>query len=220
MMLKYLKNLFLDNFFIKVISLFVAIVLWSYVNSHGGAEMDITVPLELQNVPARLVVVGDIIDEVNVRIKGRERVLQRTSSKSIHASLDLKDAREGDNVYFLDPSVISVPDYVGVIRINPQRIVIHAESLSKKDVPVVVDYYGAPAPGFKIGRVKTVPSSVTVEGPRSIVEPLAQLTTQPIEITGARANLVRESTLNLQGKEIQVEPSKPIVVQIQIVGPR
>jgi len=217
MILTRLKRLFLDNVLIKVVSLFVAVVLWSYVNSHGGVEMDFTVPLELQNVPSRLVIVGDIMDNVEVRLKGRERILQDISPKSIHATLDMTEAREGDNIYNLDPSAISVPDYVSVIRINPQRIRIHTEAVSRKEIPVVAEYFGVPAPGYRVGRVKTVPAIVTVEGPRNLVEPVLNLCTESFDIAGAREDVVREVKLNLQGKDIHVEPSKPIRVRVQIV---
>ena len=124
MILNRLKALLLDNVLIKIVSLVFAVILWFYVNSRGGAEMEIAVPLELRNVPTRLVVVGDRMEDVTVRVKGRERVLQGITSRPIRAVLDLTDAREGDNVYFLDPSAIAVPVHVQIVRISPRRIPI------------------------------------------------------------------------------------------------
>jgi len=56
-----------------------------------------------------------------------------------------------------------------------------------------------------------------VEGPRNLVEPLLNLSTESFDIAGAREDVVREVKLNLQGKDIHVEPSKPIRVRVQIV---
>lgn len=218
MILNRLKTLFLDNYPIKIVSLAFAIILWFYVNSRGGTEMDIAVPLELKNVPARLVVVGDIMDEVTVRVKGRDRILQTLATQPIRAALDLTDAREGDQVFFMDPSAIAVPANIQITRINPQRILVHLEPVLRKEIPVSAIVSGQPAPGYRIGRVETVPASVTVEGPRSIVDPLAQLVTEPIDVTGARKTFVHEAKLNLQGKQIQVDPAKPILIKIHIIG--
>ncbi len=125
MILNRLKALLLDNYLIKIISLVFAVILWFYVNSRGGGEIEIAVPLELRNVPARLVVVGDRIDDVTVRIKGRERILEGITSRPPRAVLDLTDAREGNNVLFLNPSAIMVPANVQIVRISPRRISVH-----------------------------------------------------------------------------------------------
>jgi YbbR domain-containing protein len=124
MILTRLKTLLMDNSLIKILSLLFAVILWFYVNSRGGAEMEIAVPLELRNVPARLVVVGDMMDDVTVHVKGREWILQELISKPPHAVLDLKDAREGNNIFFLNPAEIAVPAHVQIVRISPRRIPI------------------------------------------------------------------------------------------------
>lgn len=124
MILNRLKVLLLDNVLIKIVSLVFAVLLWFYVNSKGGAEMEIAIPLELRNVPGRLVVVGDTIDDVTVRVRGRERVLEGITSSPPRAVLDLTDAREGNNVLFLNPSAITVPANVQIMRISPRRIPI------------------------------------------------------------------------------------------------
>jgi YbbR domain-containing protein len=213
-----LKTLLMDNSLIKIVSLLFAVILWFYVNSRGGAEMDITVPLELRNVPARLVAVGDRMDDVTVRVKGRERILQEIMSKPPRAVLDLKDAREGSNVLFLDPSAITVPPNAKIMRINPRRILVRMESLLRKEVPVFGNVYGEPAPGYRIGRVEVVPGSVTVEGPRSVVDPLLRLVTEPIDASGAKKTIDREVRLDLLGKEIQVDHQKPVRIKVHLVG--
>lgn len=125
MILNRLKALLLDNYLIKIVSLVFAVILWFYVNSRGGAEIEIAVPLELRNVPARLVVVGNMIDDVTVRVRGRERILDGITSRPPRAVLDLTAAREGNNVLFLDPSAITVPANVQIVRISPRRISVH-----------------------------------------------------------------------------------------------
>ena len=124
MILNRLKTLLLDNYLIKIVSLVFAVILWFYVNARGGAEIEIAVPLEVRNVPARLVVVGNMIDNVTVHIKGPDRILESITSSPPRAVLDLTDAREGNNVLFLNPSVITVPVNVQILRISPRRIPI------------------------------------------------------------------------------------------------
>ena len=127
MILRRLKVLFLDNLLTKIISLAVAVMLWLYVNSRIGVEMNMTAPLELTHVPPSLVVVGDGIKDVDVRIKGRESLLRRLRPGSVRAMLNLSEAKAGENVYFLDPAAISGPADAEVVRINPKRIIIRLQ---------------------------------------------------------------------------------------------
>ncbi|MBI3610965.1 MAG: hypothetical protein HY204_09735 [Nitrospirae bacterium] len=122
-----LKSFLLDNYLIKIVSLIFAVALWLYVNSSGGVEMDLTVPLELRNMPTSLVVVGDTMDNVDVRVKGRERLLRAMTTSRIRAVLDLSNGRAGSNVYLLDPTAITVPPQVQITRISPRRIPIRLE---------------------------------------------------------------------------------------------
>jgi len=218
MILNRIKNLLLENVLIKLVSILFAVILWLYVNSRGGTEMEITVPLELQNMPARLVVVGDMIDDVTVRVRGRERVLQEITSRPIHAVLNLTGAREGENIFFLDPSAIAVPSNVQIARINPRRVTVRMEALQKKEILVTADLSGNPAAGFRISRVEVLPPSISVEGPRSVVDPLSHLATEPVDVSGARKSIDREVRVNLLGKELRVDPDKPVRINIHIVG--
>lgn len=214
MILNRLKALLLDNSLIKIASVAFAVILWFYVNSKGGAEMEMMVPLELKNIPPSLVVVGDMIHDVNVRIKGGERVLQGITPQGLSAVLDLTKAQEGDNVYYLDPSVIAVPSNTQITWINPRRVVIRTEGLIKKAVQVSARVDGQPAAGYRIDRVEVTPAWVTVEGARSVVDPLTLLVTDPIEVTGARRTLLRETKLNLLGKNLRVDENGPIRVKV------
>jgi YbbR domain-containing protein len=122
MILYRLKALLLDNVLIKIVSLVFAVILWFYVNSKGVVEMDIAVPLELRNLPSNLTITGDVMDEVNVRVKSRERILRDMAESRIHAVLDLAGAHAGENVYLLDAAAVERPENVQIERISPRRI--------------------------------------------------------------------------------------------------
>jgi YbbR domain-containing protein len=122
MILNRLKALWLDNVLIKIVSLVFAVILWFYVNSKGVVEMDIAVPLELRNLPSNLTIIGDIMDDVNVRVKSRERILRGMAESRIHAVLDLAGAHAGENIYWLDAAVIERPADVQIERISPRWI--------------------------------------------------------------------------------------------------
>jgi len=65
--------------------------------------------------------------------------------------------------------------------------------------------------------VEVTPVSVTVEGARSVVDPLTQLVTYPVDVTGVRKTLILETKLNLLGKDLQVIDKEPIQVKVHFV---
>lgn len=213
----HLKSLLLDNYLIKIASLVLAVLLWFYVNSKGGVEMEITVPVVLKNVPPSLVVVGDMINDVNVRFNGPERILQGITAQGLTAALDLTGAREGDNVYWLDPSDIAVPSTVQITRINPRRVMIHTDARIRKTVRVLARVNGTPATGYRIDHVAVTPAWITVQGARSTIDPLTQIPTETIDVSGKRETVTRETKLELLGKDLQVIEKQPIQVEVDIV---
>ena len=65
--------------------------------------------------------------------------------------------------------------------------------------------------------MEVTPVSVTVEGARSVVDPLTQLVTYPVDVTGVRKTLILETKLNLLGKDLQVIDKEPIQVKVHFV---
>ena len=84
-----MRELILNNFLIKILSLFFAIVLWFFVTSKGKLEVNFNIPLELRKIPSSMVVVGDVTDYIDVRLKGRQSAIEGISSGQISAHIDL-----------------------------------------------------------------------------------------------------------------------------------
>jgi len=59
-------NRLLYNWHVKLISLFIAFLLWMYVSGLQEQEKLITVKFEVRNLPERYVVSNNIPDTVNV----------------------------------------------------------------------------------------------------------------------------------------------------------
>ena len=101
-----MRELILNNFLIKILSLFFAIVLWFFVTSKGKLEVNFNIPLELRKIPSSMVVVGDVTDYIDVRLKGRQSAIEGISSGQISAHIDLSNANHGENTIYLSPQNI------------------------------------------------------------------------------------------------------------------
>jgi YbbR domain-containing protein len=205
-----------QNAVLKVLSLVFAILLWFYVNSKGKLEVNFVVPLELRNLPSSLVIVSDVIDYVDVRLRGRESLLRNLSSSQISVHLDLAKSHEGENLFYLTEDEADVPAHVEVAKISPKSVTVRFEQLVQKRVSVVPVLVGKPATGYRVTQVEVIPSMVTLEGAKNQVAMIQVLKTQPLDLTSLRGEIVQERQLALQESAVKVLEGESVKVVVHL----
>lgn len=211
-----IRNILLDNWGIKLVSLGLSLALWFYVTSKGKSEMTITVPLELRNIPPETVVVGDIAGSLEVRLQSQERELRDISlGKKVVGVLDLSMTKIGENLLHISPDDIRRPSDVTVSHITPSEITVKLEQLIRKTFRLKAVLHGAPAAGYRVAKVTVAPPIITVEGPESAMKAFDILQTLPIDVQGAEETLTVEPKINYQGQPVKIL-EKDISVRIQI----
>lgn len=217
------RRIFLENWAIKLISLLLALMLWFYVTSKGKSETTLSVPLELQNIPHGQIIVGDVVGRIEVRVQGKDRTIREiTSGNKVFSVLDLSHATLGENIIRLSPDDIRRPAGVSVTRISPHEFKVILEPLVKKPYKLKVRLWGSPAAGFTASGISVKPLRVTAEGPQSVMQAIETVQTMPIDINGARDNIIIEPKIDYEGKPFKIIDPE-IVVKISVVrksGPR
>lgn len=200
-----IRNLIFNNFLIKLFSLFFAIILWLFVTSQGKLEMNLNIPLELRNAPSNMLIVGDVADYIDVRLKGRQSVIGSLSAGQISAHLDLSNAQTGENVIYLSSENIVMPPNIEVMRISPKSIKIRLEQIAKKDVNVIPEIIGTPPAGYRLKNIEVNPQTVAVEGAEGVVNRLSIIKTEPINLSAIeKKETVLDVKLKLNGREVKV----------------
>src|SRR5512134_1147694 len=129
------RKLIYDNWGIKLISLALAVSLWLFATSKGKMEVSLTVPLELQNIPAGMAVVGDVVRYLEVRIQGPERLMRDISAgKKVVCLLDLGLTKTGDNRLRISPDDIRRPSGIAVTHLTPYEINVTLEPILRRTV--------------------------------------------------------------------------------------
>ena len=211
-----LRKLLFDNWGIKLLSLGLSLTLWFYVTSKGKTEITLTVPLELRNIPQNMAVVGDVAGSLEVRVQGQERALRDVASgKKVVGVLDLSMAKVGENTVRLSPDDIRRPSGVAVAYLSPSEVKVKLEPLVRKTLRLRPVLRGTPAAGYRVGKISTSPSRITVEGPASMMSRLDNLQTLPIDIQGARADVTVEPKIDYEGMQVKIIEKK-ISVRISL----
>ena len=104
---------------LKLLALAFSAGLWVFVMTSEKTNLVVFLPLELDPVPAGLVVTGKSPESVEVQLHGLRSALTRVSPESLRLRVSLAGARPGDLVVSLGPEQIVVPPGVSVLRVTP-----------------------------------------------------------------------------------------------------
>jgi YbbR domain-containing protein len=207
----------LANLPLKVLSLLVAVVLWLAVSGQSTVERNIRVPLEYQNVPPGMEIVGEPPGSVDVRLRGSSGNLARVVQGDVVAALDLTNARPGTRIFNLHASEVRVPFGVSVVQVTPPTVSLDFEYSGQKVVPVAPVIEGDPEPGFVVGSITTSPATVQVLGPVGRLEALLEATTEPVRVDGARKTVQDRVTVGVEDSAVRLREAQVAVVTVEIV---
>src|SRR5262245_37767517 len=214
--MRSLRHFLTHNWFLKVISLALAAMLWAVVATETSSEIGLEVPLEYRNIPPQLEITGDTTNVVQVRLRGSSNIIRDVSAKDVSTIIDLSKMRPGDRIVPLSPQNVQAPFGAEVIRVNPSSVRFNLERTMRKTVPVVATVLGKPSDGFEVGKVTIEPSKVEVEGPESRVMSLESIVTNPIRLDRRQTQVEQSADLDVPDPQIRLSHPGPVNVRVEL----
>jgi YbbR domain-containing protein len=205
-----------QNLGIKLIAIICALVLWFFVVGEEKAEIGLTIPVEIVNVPANLMVVNDVDNGIDVRVSGPRSLIRQVASQKISKTIDLSRAGAGLISFPISPDSLPLPRGVRVTRVRPTSITIFLERVVRKSVSVQPVVVGEPAPGFSIAKVSVEPQQVTVSGPESELAGLSRVWSKPIDVAGLNSSVRRPVGLDFKGYHLSAVRDGPVEAQVEV----
>jgi YbbR domain-containing protein len=202
---------------LKLLSIAIAVMMWMAIGGEETVERGLRVPLELQQFPAGLELVGDVPTTADVRIRGAIGTVGRVAPGDLLAVLDLTGARPGERLFHLTPEDVRVPFGVEVVHIAPPTVAVVFENTASRVVSIKPAIEGGPAPGFVVGRVTADPSSVEVVGPESAVRRASEALTEPVSIEGSRDRVYETVTVGTLDPSLRLMTPRTATVTVEIV---
>jgi YbbR domain-containing protein len=181
------------------------------------AEVSVSIPLELVNIPADLVIANDIPSNVDVRVYGPRSMIRAIATKGVLKAIDFEDAKPGKNTVHISPDSLSLPGAVRVLSIQPSNVEIVLEPLVLSDFPVRPVLKGAVAKYHKVLNTEVYPPRVVISGPESVIKAMKDVRTFPLDLDGALDDITREVGLDLQGLHVSLEEKGTYKVTVHIV---
>jgi len=216
--MKELKNWFLKNIDIKLLSLFLAIILWLYIagGENPTVENFIDISITQTNLGEDLVI-KEFPTNVSVGIRGPENIINNISSQQINGIVNFSEiSKEG--LYKLKVEVTS-PKNTQITRIIPSEIKVEVEKVLTKEIEVEYSLIGVPEKGYSLtDEPQFNPSKVKIIGAQSVLENIKQIICT-IDISGIKENLSRKikvKAVDVNGNEIKEVKIEPDIVGVSI----
>jgi YbbR domain-containing protein len=204
------------NLGLKFLSTLVAIMLWLIVAGERVVERVMRAPVEFQNLPAGLELVGNPPDTVEVRLRGSSGALSRMAAGDMSAVLDLSTARPGRRLFHITSSQVTVPYGIEIVQVGPSTLTVEFEISGIRRVKVEPDVDGRPAPGYEVIEVKSDPDTVEVAGPDTALKRLQSAITEPVSVTDQTRSVREVVTIGVPDASLRLRSPQTAVVTVTI----
>jgi YbbR domain-containing protein len=217
-MIRFLRKYVFHNFWLKLISLAAAVLLWMAVAREPIAEVAVTVPIEFTHVPENLEISSEKIPEAQIRVRGPSRSVRNLTPSQVHASVDLHQARPGERTYDQGDGlqITVVPRDVQVVQVVPTQLRLNFDVRDTRTVTVRPRVIGTFASGFHIVQVVTDPPEVVIQGPRQRVDNIDAAITDPVDATGV-VGFATFSGVHVYVSDPLVRVLQPSAVRVTVI---
>lgn len=205
------------NIGLKFLSICIAALLWLVVAGDQVVERSVRMPIEFQNLPQGLEIVGNPPDDVDVRVRGGSGVLGRLSPGDMAAVIDLRNARPGRRLFHLTSSEIHVPYGIDVVQVAPATLPIAFENSIVRVVKIRPSIEGTPAPGYEVGSIDVDPATVEVMGPENALRGLDGAMTEPVSVADATRPVREVVVIGVADPAVRLRTPQTADVTVQIV---
>ncbi len=117
----------------KALFLFLVYLLWVFVIGIRQGEVGFNIPIEYYSIPQNLVISGEPPKEVNVRLKGSQRLLSSLKPDQIRVRVDLSNVHRGNNQISLSEANIDRGPGISVTNFYPRTIRLQLSPVSPTD---------------------------------------------------------------------------------------
>ena len=205
-----MKSIWSNEFFLKIISVVIAIVVWAYIIVVQNPEIEQTfkdVPVSINDNGTleknNMIATTDKRLTVDVKVRGTRKALSLLSKESISAFIDINGINKTGE-YTLPINVHLQDGAITVVDKNPYVGAVTIDNFKSVDMPVTVVKNGDVKEGFAALDAVANPATIQLQGPEPLINNVSKITAT-IDVSGESkdiAKTVKYKMLDASGEEI------------------
>lgn len=204
-----------ESFALKIVSLLLSLILWVTVLGFKREEIIKQVKLE-PLLPPGMVITNKIPSSIQFTLSGARLDLKDLDRILQPIRPDLRRTRESTTAFSITEDLLGdLPRGVRIVGYTPQTVLIRLEEMVEKYVAVKPTLKGSPGAGYEV-RVRVSPSKVAVAGPRSLIELLESVGTEPIDVQDLNQNKEMDVPIEVDTEQ-GFQLSREKVVNVRLI---
>ena len=210
---KFLRNIFVRNWGLKLFSFLLALVFWFSIipEEKLSFEKSVTVPLELHNLPSGMEIIEKPPPFIDVTIKAPHRLIDMINPETVRARLELGTARVEQTEFPINPDMISLPQGAEVKDISPSQVRMRLERSREIMMEVEPNLVGQLPENLELVKVDVIPNEVSIIGPESKVKETYKVRTSPIDLSSLTESIEIETDLILPDPDLRMASYETII---------
>ncbi|HPO49393.1 MAG TPA: CdaR family protein [Spirochaetota bacterium] len=215
---KNLKKTLLENLNIKLICLLIALVAYLFIGVFQKNEKTFNCKANIVGLKDYLSIENDILDNVKVIAKDKQKILDKISDEEFNVRIDLTkiDTPDSYSINFDWDLPKSMKSFFSMVEIVPPKVEVIVDKLVEKNIPIVVNYFGKIEENLILKKTVVNPTEVRVQGPDKLVNKLKIIETEKINIQGENQSFFRDVNLNIPYKNIKIIGKNKVEVYFEI----
>ncbi len=210
----------------KIVTLMIAIFLWSYVMSDTNPVRE----TEIRNITVNyinaseldrqgLIIMGPEEVKVNVRLTGKKADLDKFlkyRTESIFAQVDLSGYSEGKIKVPITVGLLDQATGVSVLSHEPKEVLFNFEKIVSKEVPIQITLAGELMEGYVTGDITLKPQKIMVSGPRTWINEVERAV-GVVDVSGGKNDIsvtVPVKVVDSSGEEVRGIDKEQAVVDV------
>jgi YbbR domain-containing protein len=214
------RRLFLEDWLIKVIALFITVALWLGVTGLRAPTTERLRDVTLKSRVSDTIEATDIsVQEVDLLVTGDKRKIDQIKEENLIVVLDLTDVQAGDRTIQITSENVNVelPTGVRLEEVQPNKIAVKLETVTEREIAVKVEIEGTVPENFEVYSKTVAPQKVRVRGPESFIKSLDSVPTEKVNLENRQEDFTAQRIpLNIADSKVSVLDTNVVDVAFRI----
>lgn len=202
-----LKEALLHRIFLKILSVILALILWTYIIDSTpdltrsrfveGISVSVTGTTTLNNNGLALAtdVYHDFMNAIDANVDVSQKMYSRVTNDNVTVLLDVSNIRSAG---MHEIPLTATSTHGKVTNLYPETLTVNVEYIDTREVPIEIEMTGSMKENYwySVNESTINPQTITVSGPASVVQEATSVVAQ-VDVTGQNYTFRRAAILRM-----------------------
>ena len=217
-LLKWLAGLLTQNFAWKLLSLAIAVVLWSLVASEPELSTFAVVGVEYKNLPEGLEISSDLVSSLRLELRGPSGALRGLGEGGMRPEviLDMSGVEPGERTFEIGDGNVKLPRGVWQVSAMPPAVRFRFERSQTRTVEIKPRFTNDQDNGYAVAQTVVSPKTVEIAGPASRVAKVSTALADAIDIPARAGTFEYQVNAYLEDAQVRFVEVPQVTVTVTV----